>query len=256
MLEIRSLVKKYGNLAAVNGISFSVEPGEVFGCLGPNGAGKSTTMKMLAGLLEPSQGEILWRGRRIDKDISAFKCILGYVPEQSELYSHLSGLEYLQLVGRLRALPERGLLSRCLDLLAAFGLKSDAYRDIGEYSKGMRQKVLLAAALLPDPEILLLDEPLSGLDVATTLVVQELIRKLAVQGRIIIYSSHVMELTEQVCSRVLIMHQGESAACDSVVNLRRIMQLPSLTEIFKQLALREDPAETAAGIVALAGSWK
>ncbi len=256
MLEIRSLVKKFGNLAAVNGISFSVEPGEVFGCLGPNGAGKSTTMKMLAGLLEPSRGEILWRGRRIDRDICAFKSILGYVPEQSELYSHLSGLEYLQLVGRLRALPERGLLSRCLDLLAAFGLKSDAYRDIGEYSKGMRQKVLLAAALLPDPEILLLDEPLSGLDVTTTLVVQELIRKLAGQGRIIIYSSHVMELTEQVCSRVLIMHKGEAAACDSVANLRRIMQLPSLTEIFKQLALREDPAETAAGIVALVGSRK
>ena len=165
MLEARALTKYYGHIPAVRQVSFSVRPGEILGYLGTNGAGKSTTVKMLTGLIEPSEGQIFYNGRSVYDDFTAFQQRTGYVPEEAHLYPHLTGREYLQLTGRLRGMARRELEPKMDEFLHAFGLWSDRDTALASYSKGMRQKILLSAALLHDPEILILDEPFSGLDV-------------------------------------------------------------------------------------------
>jgi ABC-2 type transport system ATP-binding protein len=249
MLKLRGISKKFSAFTVVNNVSFVVVPGEVLGYLGPNGAGKTTTLRMLAGLLEPTKGEILFNGRNVRSDIHDFKKRLGYVPEQSEIYPHLSAWDYLTMVGRLRGLPERPLKRKITEFLGIFDLNEDKHSPISSYSKGMRQKVLITAALLHDPDILLLDEPMSGLDVTTSLVIRDLIHGLAREKKIIIYSSHVLEVTEKVCSKVIILHKGNIVANDSVENLRHLMKLPSLAEIFNQLVIHEDTAAVAGRII-------
>ncbi len=250
MIELQGISKKFSAITVVDDVSFTVAPGEVLGYLGPNGAGKTTTIRMLAGLLAPSKGRILFGGRDIRDGLQDYKKRLGYVPEQSEIYPHLSAREYLTMVGRLRGLPERTLKSRIVDLLRVFDLDSDMSDPISSYSKGMRQKVLITAALLHDPDVLLLDEPMSGLDVTTSLVIRDLIKRLALERKAVIYSSHVLEVTEKVCSKVIILHKGRIVANDSVENLRHLMNLPSLADIFSQLVVREDTAAAADRIVA------
>jgi ABC-2 type transport system ATP-binding protein len=249
VLELRGVTKKFSAVKVVDDVSFIVRPGEVLGYLGPNGAGKTTTIRMLAGLLQPSRGEILLDGQPIRTGLYRYKLRLGYVPEQSEIYPHLSASDYLRLVGRLRGLPESALEGRIRAFLTALGLADDMHGPIAAFSKGMRQKVLIAAALLHDPDILLLDEPLSGLDVTTGLVVRSLVRRLAAENKIIVYSSHVLEVTEKICARVIILHQGRIVADDSVANLRALMHLPSLSDIFGQLVLKEDTDEIAGRLV-------
>jgi ABC-2 type transport system ATP-binding protein len=249
MLELIGVTKKYNIFPAVDDISFRVGPGEVLGYLGPNGAGKSTTIKMLAGLLAPTSGRILYQGVEIDRHAYDYKRRLGYIPEQAEIYPHLSGLDYLMLVGRLRGIPEPKLVEKARAFLSVFDLDSDRDSPIGSYSKGMRQKVLIAAALLHDPDVLLLDEPLSGLDVTTGLVIRDLVRRLAEESKIVIYSSHVLEVTEKICTKVIILAKGRIVADDSVANLRTLMKLPSLVEIFGQLTAQEDTEVVARGLV-------
>jgi len=249
MLEIRGLTKKFNVTPVVDKVSFSVRPGKILGYLGPNGAGKSTTIKMLAGLLLPTAGEILLDGLSAAADPAAYKRRLGYVPEQSEIYPHLSGYDYLLLVGRLRGMADRPLRRKIVDLLTLFDLKYDMDAPIATYSKGMRQKVLISAALLHDPGLLLLDEPLSGLDVTTSLILRDLVKRLAAEGKIVIYSSHVLEVTEKICSQVIILHKGRIVADDSVENLRHLMHLPSLVEIFSQLVAQEDTDAVARRLV-------
>jgi len=250
MLEVRDITKKYNNIAVVKKVSFSVKRGEVLGYLGPNGAGKSTTVKMLAGLLEPTSGSIYLDGERITDDLVSFKEKIGYIPEQSELYPHLTGLEYLQLVGRLRRMPEESLNRKIEGLMSQFGLSVDMHLPISNYSKGMRQKVLISAALLHNPDILLLDEPLSGLDVTTTLVFKDILIQLAELGKIIIYSSHILEVVERVCKRVIIINKGNIVADDSVQQLQSLMKLPSLESIFKELVHQSNTEESARNIIA------
>ena len=249
MIELRAVAKKFSAFTVVNSVSFTVGPGEVLGYLGPNGAGKTTTIKMLAGLLEPTKGEILFEGHDIRSDICAYKKRFGYVPEQSEIYPHLSAYEYLIMVGRLRGMPAPPLKTKIIELLEIFDLEEDMHSPISTYSKGIRQKVLISAALLHDPDILLLDEPLSGLDVTTGLMIRDLIKRLAGEKKTIIYSSHVLEVTEQVCSRIIILHQGNIVANDSVENLRSLTNRASLAEIFSQLVVHEDTGLAAERIV-------
>lgn len=249
MLELRGISKAYHALPVVRDLSFTVGPGEVVGYLGPNGAGKTTTIRMLAGLLDPSRGEILYGGKDIRKDLYGYKTRIGYVPEQAELYPHLSGLDYLLLVGRLRLIREAVLRERVKGFLELFGLSEDKHAALASYSKGMRQKILIAAALLHDPELLLFDEPLSGLDVTFSLVVRDLLRRLAGEGKAIIYSSHVLEVTEKICSRVIILHRGRVVADDSVDRLRRLLNLPGLAEIFNELVAHEDTDLVAGRLV-------
>jgi ABC-2 type transport system ATP-binding protein len=250
MLEVRNLIKRYSRIPSVDGVSFSIRPGEILGYVGPNGAGKSTTVKMLIGLVEPSEGSIFFLGRDVRADWPAFQRRMGYVPEEPHLYPHLTGREYLQLTGRLRGLARQTLEPRMDAMLRLFSLWEDRYSPLSSYSKGMRQKILLSAALLHDPELLILDEPFSGLDVNTAMVLRTLLQALAGEGKMILYSSHVLEVVEKVCSTVLILRKGKVVAHDAVERLRGLMQQPSLEGVFAQLTEQEDPGRIARDIVA------
>src|SRR5829696_3477593 len=188
MLELRHVSKRFAASLAVDGVSFHARRGEVTGYLGPNGSGKSTTMKMVAGLFDTTGGEILFDDRPIRLDTVAWKQRLGYVPEEPHLYGHLSGLEYLTMVGQLRDLPARSTGERIDGMLRLLALHDDRHVPVSAYSKGMRQKILLAAALLHNPELLLLDEPFSGLDVGTALVLRSLIQELAAREKVVLFS--------------------------------------------------------------------
>jgi ABC-2 type transport system ATP-binding protein len=240
LLEARSLTKYYNHTLAVKEVSFTVKPGEILGYLGPNGAGKSTTVKMLTGLIEPSDGQIFYNGRTVYDDFTAFQRRLGYVPEEPHLYPHLSGREYLQLVGRLRGMARPFLEFKMDEFLRLMALWNDRHTPLASYSKGMRQKILLSAALLHDPDVLILDEPFSGLDVTSAMMLRSLLHALAKQGKMILYSSHVLEVVEKVCSTVLILRKGEVVAYDSIDRLRELMSQPSLEGVFAQLAEVED----------------
>jgi ABC-2 type transport system ATP-binding protein len=240
MLELRHVTKRYSGVAAVRDVSFTARAGEVTGYLGPNGSGKSTTMKMIAGLIDPTEGDILFHGEPIARDRIRYRQRLGYVPEEPHLYPHLTGAEYLEMVGQLRGLPERALAEKIEGFLRLLSLYEDRYVPISSYSKGMRQKVLLAAALLHNPGLVLLDEPFSGLDVNSALVLRSVIRELAARGKVVLFSSHELETVERVCSRVVILHKGRLVANDSIEQLRALMSLPTLEEIFSQLAIEQD----------------
>ena len=248
MLEARHLVKRYAGSRVVDDVSFVVRPGEVLGYLGPNGSGKSTTVQMLTGLVEPSEGHVFFEGRLITADLVAFRRRLGYVPEEPHLYPFLSGREHLQLIGRLRELPARVLDERIAALLDLLGLGDAAQQSISGYSKGMRQKVLIAGALLHDPDVVIFDEPESGLDVTAALVVRHLIRILAERGKAVIYSSHVLDAVEKVCGRVIVLRRGKVVADDSVTALRALRSHSSLEDVFAELVRHEDPERTARSI--------
>jgi len=242
MLELRNVTKRFLGIAAVDGVSFTARAGEITGYLGPNGSGKSTTMKMITGLMELTSGEILFHGQRIQHDLIGYKQRMGYVPEEPHLYAHLSGLEYLAMVGQLRGLPAKRTADRIDGLLHLFSLHGDRHSPISAYSKGMRQKVLLSAALLHNPDLILLDEPFSGLDVGTGLVLRSLIQELAARGKVVLFSSHELETVERVCSHVVILHRGKVVADDSIEHLRTLMAAPTLEAIFSQLAVEQDTA--------------
>ena len=249
MLEARSLTKYYGALPALRAASFVARPGQILGYLGPNGSGKSTTVRMLVGLMPPSSGDVVWQGRSIFEDLPAFRRQLGYVPEEPHLYTHLTAPDYLRLVGGLRDLDERALARRIDRLLELLGLAHDRYTTLSAFSKGMRQKVLIAAALLHDPAVIVLDEPFSGLDVGAALMLRAVIKGLADEGRTILMSSHVIEVVEQLCSEVVILSDGRVVAHDRVDNLRRLQHDASLEHVFVRLAVHHDVHESARAMI-------
>lgn len=240
MLELRDVSKRYGALTAVRHVSFTVKPGEILGYLGPNGSGKSTTVKMIVGLMPPTRGHVFFDGADIQEDLVAYKAQVGYVPEEAHVYTYLTAPEYLRLVGRLRRLRAGPLEMKIDRFLHLFGLDADYHATLASFSKGMRQKVLLAAALLHNPRLLVLDEPVSGLDVSTALILRSLVRSLAEAGHLVVYSSHELETVEKISTRVMILRGGEVVADDSAARLRELMSLPSLEEVFAELAVREN----------------
>lgn len=242
MLELRNVSKRYPGVLAVDNVSFSALPGEITGYLGPNGSGKSTTMKIITGLIDSSSGEVFFDGHPIRRDLLAWKSRMGYVPEEPHLYTHLSGLEYLTMVAQLRRLDASTTNTKISTLLRLFALHGDRNLPISAYSKGMRQKILVSAALLHNPELIVLDEPFSGLDVSTVLILRSLIQELAARGKVILLSSHELETVERVSSHIVILHRGRVVADDSIANLRTLMSLPTLEEIFSQLAVEQDTA--------------
>ncbi len=250
MLEVQHLTKRFSGIIAIQDLSFEVRPGEALGLLGPNGSGKSTTVKILTGLLTPTAGNVFLDGRDIFDDVNGYKAQLGYVPEEPHLYTYLTGPEYLQLVGRLRRLPDRVLDDKIERLLQLLGIYDDRYQTLSSYSKGMRQKILIAAAVLHNPRIVILDEPFSGLDVTAARMLKAFVRALADDGKIVVFSSHVLEVVEQVCSRVVILKDGAIVGHDSVRNLRATLQLPSLDAVFSALMADEHVEERTAGFVA------
>jgi ABC-2 type transport system ATP-binding protein len=239
MLQTERLTKHYGALVAIQDVTFDVRPGEVLGLLGPNGSGKSTTVKILTGLLRQTRGDVLLDGRDVFADLETYKALIGYVPEEPYLYSYLTGPEYLRLVGRLRGLPDAVLDDKIDRFLQLLGIYDDRYQTLSSYSKGMRQKILIAAAVLHDPRIVVLDEPFSGLDVTAARVLKAFVRSLADDGKMVVFSSHVLEVVEQVCSRVVILKDGRQVGHDSVANLRATLRLPSLDAVFAALVADE-----------------
>ncbi len=246
MLDARRLTKYYAAIPAIRDISFSVPPGAVLGLLGANGSGKSTTVSILTGLLEPSGGGVFFDGTDIRECLLDFKARLGYVPEEAHLYNYLTGPEYLEFIGQLRSLPERTLRRKIGAFLDIFGLSEDQHAPMSAYSKGMRQKILISAALLHNPQVVIFDEPDSGLDVTASLILRSLVRGLAAEGRMVVYSSHVLEIVEQVATDVLILRDGRVAAHGSVLELRDMMKLASLEQVFRRTLVQTD-VEAVAG---------
>src|SRR5271165_5309640 len=235
MLEVQHVYRSYRGIPAVEDVGFRVDAGEIVGFLGPNGAGKSTTVKMITGMLRPDDGHVLFDGRDIRDDMVEYRKQIGYVPEEAHLYTYLSGLEYLQLVGRLRGMEERLIEAKGNTLLRLLDLESWRHSPISAYSKGMKQRVLIAAALMHDPMLLVFDEPLSGLDVVSSRLFKDLLRELAGQGKAILYISHVLEVVEQICDRVIVIAKGKLLADAPPGELTTLMKLANLESVFAQL---------------------
>ncbi len=249
MLDARSLSRWYGAIRAVSDVSFHLAAGEVLGYLGPNGSGKTTTVGMLTGLVEPTAGTVLFRGADIADDPIEYRRHVGYVPEEPHLYPYLSGIEYLQLVADLRDMDARVSRTRIAALLELFGLETQAQAALSSYSKGMRQKVLISAALVHNPSLLIFDEPVSGLDATSALVFRHLLEALAEAGKGVLYCSHELDAVEKTCSRVLVLHHGRVVAHDTVERLRDALSEGSLEAVFQQLVCEIDPARTARDLV-------
>jgi ABC-2 type transport system ATP-binding protein len=250
MIEVRDLGRWFGNLHAVDTLSFDVRPGEILGFLGPNGAGKSTTVKMLTGMLRPSSGTARVAGFDIASQPLEVKRRIGYVPESGAIYDSLTAAEYLELVASLHHLDLSRARARAGELLQLFGLHDDRDRRISEYSKGMRQKVLLAAALLHNPDVLFLDEPLTGLDANAALMVKELLRSLAAQGKTIFFCSHILEVVERICSRIVIINKGVIVVEGTVADICAQTRTTSLEQAFSQLTGIRDVASLTRDVLA------
>ena len=266
MIETWELSRVYGNRTALRSLTLRVEPGEVLGFLGPNGAGKSTTVKLLTGMIKPTHGRATVAGFDVVEQPLEVKRRVGYVPESAALYESLTAREYLDVIASLyhqpRATarqrpPSRGLrrgLAAVRDfftprteagideLLDRFGLADARDRRLSEFSKGMKQKVLIASALMHRPDVLFLDEPLTGLDANAALVVKELIRSLAAQGRAIFFCSHVLEVVERVCSRIVIINQGEAIADGTPAAIAARTGTTTLEDAFVKLTGTRDAA--------------
>ena len=250
MLEIQGISKHYRGLPAVDNVSFRINSGEIVGYLGPNGSGKSTTVKIVTGLLEPTAGQVLFEGRSIRDDLPSFRAAIGYVPEEAHVYTHLSGMEYLQLVGRLRGLPEKTIDYKATRLLALLGLESWRHSSIALYSKGMKQRVLIAAALLHDPRLLIFDEPLSGLERHLVPALQRPDAGVGSErGKAILYISHVLEVVELVCHRVIVLSKGRILADAPPAELKNSLRLANLESVFAQLVQQQDTQASACEIV-------
>ena len=249
MLEARGLTKRYQTITAVNNVSFEIKPGEILGYLGPNGSGKSTTINMVVGLLEPSEGSMSLLGHRLAADPDAYKRRIGYVPEEPHLYTHLSAPEYLSLVGGLRSMRNPALAEKIEKLLRLFGLWDSRYLAMSGFSKGMRQRALLSAALLHNPDLLVLDEPFSGLDVSAGLLFRTLLRLFVRDGQMILFSSHRLDVVEQICGRVVILRQGRIVAVEEIDRLRGARATSPLEEVFARVTLQEDYTSVAEQIL-------
>lgn len=245
MLELQHLSRSYRGIPAIRDVSFQVRPGEIVGFLGPNGAGKSTTVKIITGLLRPNDGRVLFEGRDIHADLLSWRATFGYIPEEAHLYAWMSAMEYLQLVGRLRGMSEGLIEEKATALLRLLDLDSWRHSPMTVYSKGMRQRVLMAAALMHDPRMLIFDEPLSGLDVLSSRLFRDLLHELAAAGKAVLYISHVLEIVEQICDRVIVIAEGKVVADAAPSDLTRLMELPSLEKVFAQLVRQQDTRSAA-----------
>jgi len=234
-VEFREVLFRYGAAEVLHEISFTLRKGEIVGLLGPNGAGKSTTIKLITGILVPTSGAITVAGLPLPERAVDVKQIIGYVPETPILFESLTGQEFLELSGRLHGVPEETLQARIGGILETFSLTSDRVSRLDSYSKGMRQKILIAAALLHNPDLILLDEPLSGLDVNAAILIKDLLAALAATGKTILYSSHVLDVVERVCDRVLIMHKGAIIADGTAGSLKASTNEETLEDVFRKL---------------------
>ncbi len=244
VISIRNLRKSYGDKQVLKGINLEVYPGQVIGYIGPNGAGKSTTVKVLTGLISDFEGDVFLYDQNIKDDILAIKSQIGYVPENAEIYEVLTPLEYLDFVGKLYGMKEDQIGERAMKLLTAFGIGGNADQRMDTFSKGMRQKVLLISGIIHNPKIIVLDEPLSGLDANAVIMVKELIALLAKEGKTIFYCSHMMDVVEKVSDRILLINNGEIVADGSFEELKAGGD-QTLERIFAKLTGKEESSREA-----------
>jgi ABC-2 type transport system ATP-binding protein len=249
MIVTERLSRDYGSKQALIDLDLRVEPGEILGFLGPNGAGKSTTVKILTGLIRPTSGRALVAGYDVVEQPLEVKKRIGYVPETAALYDALSASEYLELVACLQHMDVRTAATRRNELLELFGLGEARNQRMTEYSKGMRQKVVIAAALLHRPEVLFMDEPLDGLDANAAAVAKELLKKLASQGRTILFCSHILEVVERVCTRIVIINEGRQIADGTAAQICRSTGTATLEEAFSRLTGVRDVGQVAADLL-------
>jgi ABC-2 type transport system ATP-binding protein len=248
LIETSSLVKKYGDKLAVDDVSFQVHAGEIYGFLGPNGAGKTTTIKMIVGLLRPTSGVVKVAGYDVVNQPVQAKAASGYVPDEPNLYAKLTGRELLRFVGDLYGLDTAQAGRRSEELLRLFGLSEAADDTTDSYSHGMRQKTSLAAALVHDPKVLILDEPTVGLDPKSARLIKDLLRQIADRGAAVMLSTHILEIAQNMCDRISIINQGKLVASGTMEELRRAEGVPgesSLEDIFLSLTGGAEFAEIA-----------
>lgn len=254
MIEIQNLVKYYDKKLAVNNISLAIHPGQIVGFLGPNGAGKTTTVKILTGLIPPTRGTARICGYSILESPLEVKKRIGYVPESGALYESLTAWEYLEMVADLHHLDRQLFTRRAREFLELYGLSDEKNSRLSGFSKGMRQKILISAALLHDPPVLLFDEPLNGVDANTALVFKQLLRRLGEQGKTILFCSHILEVVERLCSRIIIINEGELVADGTPEAIARQTGHASLEAAFNSITGGADADKKAEGfLLALKG---
>ncbi|MCY2959942.1 MAG: ABC transporter ATP-binding protein [Planctomycetota bacterium] len=250
LAELKAVGKTFGEHTALSELTLDVRAGEVFGLLGPNGAGKTTALRILCGLLEPTRGHAFLSGIDIALQPLAARRQVAFVPDGAPLYANLGAKGHLELVGRLHGLDERAIGAEADRLLAALDLGDRAHDPVGTFSRGMRQKVALACALLPKPPLLVLDEPLNGLDAPTTVVIKEVLRAWADRGGAVLYTSHLLDVAERVCDRIAILDHGRLVALGSLDELRvQAHGGATLEQVFSALTHAEDPRERARRIL-------
>jgi ABC-2 type transport system ATP-binding protein len=237
MILVQELTKQFGTQAAVDRLSFEVPAGQIVGFLGPNGAGKSTTLKMLTGMLQPTSGNATICGFDLLRDPIEVKKRVGFVPESGAVFESLSGLEYLEMVAALYAIPQQAALERIRQFIAFFDLSFETLTDklLGAYSKGMRRKVVITAALLHNPPVVFFDEPLDGLDANAAVGFKTLIQTLAREGKTIVYSSHILDVVERVCNRVIMIDKGRLLLDGKPDELVASHQSGTLERLFTQM---------------------
>ena len=249
--RLDGISQTFGDVRALEGLTLELRTGEVFGLLGPNGAGKTTALRILTGLLAPSAGRVTIRGHDVQTEPLEARRAYSYVPDGAPLYANLSARQHLGLVGRLHGWAEDRLAAETDRLLDAFELGHRGDDPVGTFSRGMRQKTALACALLPDPPLLILDEPLTGLDAPTTAVVKALLRAWADRGRTVLYTSHLLDVVEKVCDRMAILAAGRMVALGTLDELREgSVRGGTLDEVFRSVTQTEDPEVAAARILA------
>jgi ABC-2 type transport system ATP-binding protein len=250
VIRTEQLSRHYGDTLALRDLTLRVEPGEILGFLGPNGAGKSTTVKVLTGMIRPTSGRAWVAGFDVLEQPLEVKKRVGYVPETAALYDGLTAAEYLELISCLHHLDRSTSRSRSAELLELFGLTGVQHQRMTQYSKGMRQKVLIASALIHRPDVLFLDEPLDGLDANAAMVVKEVLKRLAAQGRTILFCSHILDVVERICTRIVIINGGREIANGTADEIRASTGTASLEEAFSRLTGVQDVARVASEFIA------
>lgn len=244
IIQIRGLSKYYGKKQVLNQINLEILPGQIIGYIGPNGAGKSTTVKILTALDGDFEGEVIVDGINVRTDPIAIKRIIGYIPEVTEIYDVLTPMEFLDLVGRLHDMTSERIVDRATNMLKHFGMEAHLHERMDTFSKGMRQKVMIVSGLLHNPKIIFMDEPLSGLDANTVIMVKEIISKLSEEGKTIFYSSHMMDIVEKVSDRIILIKQGQIIADGRFDDLKKQGD-ESLENVFATLTGEQDHGNKA-----------
>jgi ABC-2 type transport system ATP-binding protein len=249
IVEINNLVKYYGQKQVLHGIQLNILPGQIIGYIGPNGAGKSTTVKILCGLIDEFEGSVKVFGKDLRTSQLDIKKRIGYIPENAALYESLTPLEFMQFVGQMRGIEDDVIRSKAEALMDIFEMKSNLNQRIATFSKGMRQKVMICSALLHNPELIFMDEPLSGLDANSVIMVKEMLIHLAHDGKTIFYSSHLMDVVEKISDRIILIDQGKVIADGAFEELSKLANDENLEKLFTRLTGNTNHGEKAEAFI-------